>query len=927
MKKFLAVLLALVMVLAVSGAAMAASDWDVTAGSNTQVEVGANSATAYFRFAGSGAQYTVTHQITNNSNNTADFALGTSENDRGASVSVPAGRSAEISYTVDSPTMDNKTFKAYLSDGDGNWDQFENGFYTVYAKEATRASFVNFEFTSTKGNFDTAYRTLTLSPSDTGAFDITADAHSANLVINYKIGNGSYDTGNNKGSVTARNIDVPNINATNTVTFRVTNEAGEQAEHTITIDHPSNARLSALRVEGVSTGTRYINETNPASSLSATTKADKNVYVTASVADPMQYEIKIGGTTVTSGSPKQYAIGDTASGTTLNITVTNRANSSDTRSYTVKLVMAKAVDLYALDVALDEAGKKPLDLYRNSSLSSSYKGFRATTYDYWLDDSEIDDKDDLYILVELSSRADERTFDVDVHSKDRIREVDDYVWRVTTTGEDITVTISAEGYQDTVYTLHQKGSSSTGKLEDLAIYNGENTTSKKNLLDMYPTFASTVADYYVFIPYDRNDEPYVTVLATVANKTDYLKINNTEKASNTDELQVSVPVGFGDGKEITITAGDSKYTVKVFRAERNADDDLGLSVMKLYTDANLTAANEVTLTAGSTSGNVKKYTATVPASQTNVWLNTKAQHNSSYVLVNGKMVSEQTTAAKTTKIELNKTGTTTITVVNMAEDCETEQRYEIVVSKGVTDALLRSLILSTATNTLNYSPVFNSNTVYYCTNVPYADSVIYFTPTTNATGSTIKINNAAVSNAVRSAAFNVSVGQNTFDITVTSAAGVDKHYYVNVLRQTQTPVIKVTKQRLSVNGGASQALAAYNIDGYNYLKLRDVAKLLSGTTKQFNVGYDAATRLVTMTTGVPYVSVGGELQIPTAYKAAKVSPQIIRMNGQNVYPMAYNIDGYNYFLMRDLALLLDCDIQYDANTATVNLNTNKAFAN
>lgn len=59
--------------------------------------------------------------------------------------------------------------------------------------------------------------------------------------------------------------------------------------------------------------------------------------------------------------------------------------------------------------------------------------------------------------------------------------------------------------------------------------------------------------------------------------------------------------------------------------------------------------------------------------------------------------------------------------------------------------------------------------------------------------------------------------------------------------------------------GQSVSLDAYNINSNNYCKIRDVAQLLNGTGKQFNVIWDNDLKAVSMTSNQAYVPVGGEL--------------------------------------------------------------------
>ena len=71
---------------------------------------------------------------------------------------------------------------------------------------------------------------------------------------------------------------------------------------------------------------------------------------------------------------------------------------------------------------------------------------------------------------------------------------------------------------------------------------------------------------------------------------------------------------------------------------------------------------------------------------------------------------------------------------------------------------------------------------------------------------------------------------------------------------TATP----TASKVLVNG-KSIAFDAYTINGNNYFKLRDLAKVLSGTTKQFEVSWNNTEKAINLLSGKPYTPVGGEL--------------------------------------------------------------------
>ena len=130
----------------------------------------------------------------------------------------------------------------------------------------------------------------------------------------------------------------------------------------------------------------------------------------------------------------------------------------------------------------------------------------------------------------------------------------------------------------------------------------------------------------------------------------------------------------------------------------------------------------------------------------------------------------------------------------------------------------------------------------------------------------------------------------------------------------------LSPQKLTVDGKDIDC-EKYNIDGYNYFKLRDLAELLNGTVSQFDVDYDDATKTMVVTTGAPYTHKNGtELKTGVDNSAkAVVSPQTLKVDGEVVDVAAYNIGDVNFFKLRDLGKALHFYVDYDAasNTAIV----------
>ena len=140
-----------------------------------------------------------------------------------------------------------------------------------------------------------------------------------------------------------------------------------------------------------------------------------------------------------------------------------------------------------------------------------------------------------------------------------------------------------------------------------------------------------------------------------------------------------------------------------------------------------------------------------------------------------------------------------------------------------------------------------------------------------------------------------------------------------------TKTVNPTASTVYVNGKAV-AFEAYNIDGNNFFKLRDLAQALSGTDKQFEVGYDSASKAITLTSGKAYTPVGGELaQGDGKAKTASPTASKIYKDGAEVDLTVYNINGNNFFKLRDLMQLFDIGVGYDNDTKAITLDTSLPY--
>ena len=120
---------------------------------------------------------------------------------------------------------------------------------------------------------------------------------------------------------------------------------------------------------------------------------------------------------------------------------------------------------------------------------------------------------------------------------------------------------------------------------------------------------------------------------------------------------------------------------------------------------------------------------------------------------------------------------------------------------------------------------------------------------------------------------------------------------------------------------------AYEIDGYNYFKLRDLAYALSGSEKQFEVSWDEDANTIALTSGEPYTLVSGEMfgKGSGEKKAAPTNSTILK-DGDEIVFTAFNIEDNNYFKLRDIGGAFDFGVEWDEENSTIIIDTTKGYA-
>ncbi len=144
--------------------------------------------------------------------------------------------------------------------------------------------------------------------------------------------------------------------------------------------------------------------------------------------------------------------------------------------------------------------------------------------------------------------------------------------------------------------------------------------------------------------------------------------------------------------------------------------------------------------------------------------------------------------------------------------------------------------------------------------------------------------------------------------------------------QPKTPslVAKPTASDVLVNG-KKVSFNAYSINDSNYFQLRDLAFVLNGSGKQFEVGWDGVKNTISLTSGNPYTVTGSEMSgKATGEKLPVPSDAKIYLDGKEISLTAYNIDGSNYFKLRDIGQALGFYVDWDNAKNTIVIDTEKA---
>lgn len=142
-------------------------------------------------------------------------------------------------------------------------------------------------------------------------------------------------------------------------------------------------------------------------------------------------------------------------------------------------------------------------------------------------------------------------------------------------------------------------------------------------------------------------------------------------------------------------------------------------------------------------------------------------------------------------------------------------------------------------------------------------------------------------------------------------------------KEMKTVDVKATNQKVKLDG-KDVVIYGYNIDGYNYFKLRDLAAVLKDSKAKFGVEYKDA--LVTLTKGADYKVAETDQKEVKAMSKGMITNDKVMVGDKALTAKAYKVDDSNYYKLRDLGEALGFGVDFDKATNTVLLMSEKEAA-
>lgn len=161
----------------------------------------------------------------------------------------------------------------------------------------------------------------------------------------------------------------------------------------------------------------------------------------------------------------------------------------------------------------------------------------------------------------------------------------------------------------------------------------------------------------------------------------------------------------------------------------------------------------------------------------------------------------------------------------------------------------------------------------------------------------------------------------------------DEYYYLEhgvwPVKYIPEDGVKAIQNIVTLKIALPISMDAFKIEGYNYIKLRDLANFLNNTNKCFSVGWSDKTKTISLKSGEKYTPIGGEYTVTMKdqgkERLASPSKAKLIINGKEKTFTAYTINGANYFRLRDIAEAFDFNVIWDEQNQWVVIDTATSY--
>lgn len=468
--------------------------------------------------------------------------------------------------------------------------------------------------------------------------------------------------------------------------------------------------------------------------------------------------------------------------------------------------------------------------------------------------------------------------------------------------------------------------SSKDALDDLFVSKSKSSTSS-NQYDFFPEFDADITEYAVFLP-DGEDDAYICM---EPDDSDYTVYCEGDKITKDDDYFAQIN-NIKDGDDIEVVVkdedGDKLKTYKITFYCGDDDDDDEANLEDLYVK-NKTDSSTYTKVAldNDFKAATSDYKVDISSkSYKSIQIYAEPEDSGATVLINGYVVGSSGYRAFDLEEGKNK-----FEIKVVAENCDDVETYELTVNFDINDhssTLSYLYARDSGSNSISLSPTFSSTNRNYIATVPNSVNSISFNLTAMDKEATVYLNNTVQTSGSWTTSYTLNEGSNTFPIKgyQSDAESTTTTYNVSIYRQAKSTETLISAQKLTVDG-VSKSLNAYNINSNNFVKLRDIASLISGTTKQFSVAFNESSNAIVLLSKSYYTSNGQENVALSKPKEIFASSQSVYLDGTAVNIMTYNIDGNNYVLLRDLAMILNFGLNYDTASETIKIVTASSYSN